>query len=249
MLTNSYIHLPKIGAATERKIWDCGIKSWDEFMEEPHRTGLPESKLKQILEGISISKEKLNARDHTYFASNLPKNEHWRAYREFGDDTIFLDIETTGLSPYYNEITMIGVYGSDRTKVFISGIDLEDFPQALKGCKVIVTFNGARFDLPFIEHHLPGVSFDHLLHIDLLYPLRRLGLTGGLKSIETELRLSRSDETTGLSGFDAVRLWYQYKRGNKAALDILVRYNIEDIQNLETIIEMLYPLLIENAYQ
>jgi len=248
MLTNSYIHLPGIGATTERKIWDCGIKSWDEFREEPHRAGLPESKLRSILEGIGTSKEKLNARDHIYFANNLPKKEHWRAYREFKDHAIFLDIETTGLSPYYNEITMIGVHGSDGTKVFISGIDLEDFPQALEGSKVIVTFNGARFDLPFIEQHLPGVSFDQL-HIDLLYPLRRLGLTGGLKRIETELGLSRSGETTGLSGFDAVRLWYQYKRGSQAALDTLVRYNIEDIQNLETIIEMLYPSLMENAYQ
>ena len=101
---------------------------------------------------------------------------------------------------------MIGVHGSDRTKVFISGIDLEDFPQALKGCKVIVTFNRARFDLPFIEQHLPSVNFDQL-HIDLLYPLCRPSLTGGLKRIETELGLSRSDETTGLSGFDAVRLF------------------------------------------
>ena len=129
---------------------------------------------------------------------------------------------------------MIGVHGSDGTKVFISGIDLEDFPQALEGCKVIVTFNGARFDLPFIEHHLPGVSFDQL-HIDLLYPLRRLGLTGGLKRIETELGLSRSDETTGLSGFDAVRLWYQYKRGSQAALDTLMIYNLENVQNLGTV--------------
>ena len=248
MLTNSYIHLPGIGAKTEKTMWDSGIKSWDEFREEPHRAGLPESKLRSILEGISISKEKLNARDHTYFANNLPSKEHWRAYREFRDDTIFLDIETTGLSPYYNEITMIGIYGRGGTRVFINGIDLEDFPQALEGCKVIVTFNGARFDLPFIEQHMPGVSFDQL-HIDLLYPLRRLGLTGGLKRIETELGLSRSDETTGLSGFDAVRLWYKYKRGSQAALDTLVRYNIEDIQNLETIIEMLYPSLMENAYQ
>jgi len=85
--------------------------------------------------------------------------------------------------------------------------------------------------------------------IDLLYPLRRLGLTGGPKRIDPELRLSRYGETTGLSGFDAVRLWYQYKRGSQGALDTFEIYNIEDIQNLETIIEMLYPLLMENAYQ
>ena len=77
----------------------------------------------------------------------------------------------------------------------------------------------------------------------------RLGLTRGLKRIETELGLSRSGETIGLSGFDAVRLWYRYKRGSQAALDILVRYIVEDIQNLGTIIEMLYPSLMENAYQ
>jgi len=130
MLTNSYIHLPKIGTITERKIWACGIKFWDEFREEPHRAGLPESKRKQILEGIGTSKEKLDARDHTYFANNLTKKEHWRAYREFRENTTFLDIETTGHSPNYNEITMIGVHSSDGTKVFIIGIDLEDFPQA-----------------------------------------------------------------------------------------------------------------------
>ena len=166
MLTNSYIHLPKIGATTERKIWDCGIKSWDEFREKPHRAGLPESKQRSILEGISTSKEKLNVRDHTYFVNNLQKNEHWRTYREFRENTIFLNIETTELSPYCNKITMIGLHNSNGTKVFIKGIDLENFPQALKGCKVKVTFNRAQFDLPFIEHHLPGVSFDQL-HIDL----------------------------------------------------------------------------------
>jgi len=90
---------------------------------------------------------------------------------------------------------MIGVHGSDGTMFFINGIDLEDFPHALKECKVIVTFNGARFDLSFIGQHLPGINFDQL-HIDLLYPLRRLGLTRGPKSIETELGLSRSGENT-----------------------------------------------------
>jgi hypothetical protein len=39
---------------------------------------------------------------HIYFANNLQKKEHWRAYREFREKTIFLDIETTGLSTYYD---------------------------------------------------------------------------------------------------------------------------------------------------
>jgi uncharacterized protein YprB with RNaseH-like and TPR domain len=97
------MHLPGIGTTTERKIWDCGIKSGDKFSEELYCAGLSESKLKSILECISTSIEKLNARDHKCFAYNLHKKEHSRAYREFRDDIIFLDIKTTGLSPYYDE--------------------------------------------------------------------------------------------------------------------------------------------------
>jgi uncharacterized protein YprB with RNaseH-like and TPR domain len=49
--------------------------------------------------------------DHTYFANNLPSKEHWWAYREFKDDTIFLDIETTGLSPNYRRLFIISWNG------------------------------------------------------------------------------------------------------------------------------------------
>lgn len=248
MLTNSYIHLPGIGAATEQRIWGRGIRSWDDFLESHQAIGLPESRVRTIMEGINESAAQLEAGEHTYFANCLPPKEHWRAYRQFRDDTLFLDIETTGLSPKSSDITMIGVHGMGGTRVFIKGIDLDEFPSVLEGCRTLVTFNGARFDLPFISHSFPGIRFGQL-HIDLMYPLRRLGLGGGLKHIETVLGLSRSDETSGLSGFDAVRLWHRYLRGSQEALDTLVTYNIEDICNLETIIEMVYPELVENAYQ
>jgi len=246
MLTNSYIHIPGIGAATEQKIWKSGIRSWDEFRQDYRSTGLPESKVQLILNSIDESQQRLLDRDHTYFARTLPRNEHWRAYRMFKDHTLFLDIETTGLAPWNDEITLIGVYGSGTTRVFINGIDLEEFPGVLNDCETIVTFNGARFDLPFISHHFPGITFDQL-HIDLVSPLRRIGLKGGLKHIEAELGISRSGETTGLTGFDAVRLWYQYKKGSQEALNTLIKYNIEDIKNLETIIEMMYPKMMERC--
>ena len=142
---------------------------------------------------------------HTYFANNLPKKEHWRAYKEFRKNTIFLDIETTGLSPYYNEITIIGVHSSDGTKVFINGIDLEYFPQALKGARSFTpsTGHGSTF---LLLSNICLVSISTRFTLTCYTPLRRLGLTRGQKRIETELGLSRYGETTGLSGFDAVRL-------------------------------------------
>lgn len=247
MLTNSYIHIPRIGASTEQKIWSSGIQSWDEFCDNHQRVGMSPSKIKQLLDGIEESRQRLETSDHTYFARTLPSKEHWRAYQNFKADTLFLDIETTGLSQDRDEITMIGVYGGGESQVFINGIDLDEFPQVLEGCKTIVTFNGARFDLPFISHHFPDIQFDQL-HIDLMYPLRRIGLAGGLKHIETVLGLARSSETAGLNGFDAVRLWYKYKKGDANALDTLVKYNQEDISNLETIIDLTYDRLVQNAY-
>jgi len=247
MLTSSYIHFPGIGASTEKRIWRSDISTWDDFIENYPNVGLPASKENVILECIGQSRDRLSAGDHSYFARALPSNEHWRTYNQFKDNTIFLDIETTGLSARANEITMIGVYSAGKTQMFINGINLDDFPHALEGCKTIVTFNGIRFDIPFIQHYFPDIVFDQL-HIDLMYPLRRIGLTGGLKKIETTLGLARSDETTGLTGFDAVRLWYQYKRGSQEALDTLIKYNIEDIQNLETIIDTIYPDLVQNLH-
>jgi uncharacterized protein YprB with RNaseH-like and TPR domain len=247
MLTSSYIHIPKIGATTEKKIWRSGIKSWEEFKDNCQCIGLPPSKTKVILDGISQSQQRLAASDYTYFAEGLPPQEHWRAYRQFKEHALFIDIETTGLSPQYHDITMIGVYGNKKTQVFIRGINLDEFPKVLKDCTMLVSFNGTRFDLPFISRNFPEIRFDQL-HIDLMYPLRRVGLKGGLKNIERRLDLARSDETAGLDGFDAVRLWYQYQRGSQKALDTLVKYNTEDIQNLETIIEKVYPELMEYSF-
>jgi len=57
----------------------------------------------------------------------------------------------------------------------------------------LVTYNGARFDLPFIKHEYPEIEFDQL-HADLMYPLRRIGYTGGLKVIERMLGVTRSED-------------------------------------------------------
>lgn len=50
-----------------------------------------------------------------------------------------------------------------------------------------------------------------------------------------------------MDGFDAVRLWKKYEKGDLEALNLLVKYNREDIVNLKTIIELTYPKMVENA--
>ena len=78
------------------------------------------------------------------------------------------------------------------------------------------------------------------IHLDLVHPLRRLGFVGGLKAIESQVGILRSEETTGLGGFDAVRLWHAYDAGDDDALDLLLEYNMEDVVNLEPLAELAY---------
>ncbi|MCK5661738.1 MAG: ribonuclease H-like domain-containing protein, partial [Methanosarcinales archaeon] len=49
-----------------------------------------------------------------------------------------------------------------------------------------------------------------------------------------------------MTGFDAVRLWRHYERGDDDALKTLVAYNREDIENLKTIMHMVYEKVVDN---
>ncbi len=247
MLTSTYIHIPRIGKTIEHKIWSSGIRSWSEFIEQQDNIPISAAKKETILAGIDESNDRLNARDFNFFANALPRSEHWRAYRHFSDSVAYVDIETTGLSPKRDDLTVVGIYDGEDAKTYVHGINLDDIIEELAKYELLVTFNGARFDLPFIKQKYPQIEFNQL-HIDLMYPLRRIGLSGGLKKIEQELGISRSDETTGIDGFEAVRLWRRYERGEEGALELLLEYNREDIVNLDTIIGLTHQKFVDNAF-
>ncbi len=247
MLTSTYIHIPHIGKTIEHRIWSSGIKTWSEFIEQQDTIPISAAKKETILAGIDESNDRLNARDFNFFANALPRSEHWRAYRHFSDSVAYVDIETTGLSPKRDDLTVVGIYDGEDAKTYVHGINLDDIIEELAKYELLVTFNGARFDLPFIKQKYPQIEFNQL-HIDLMYPLRRIGLSGGLKKIEHTLGISRSDETMGIDGFEAVRLWRRYERGEKHALELLLEYNREDIVNLDTIIGMTHQKFVDNAF-
>jgi hypothetical protein len=43
-----------------------------------------------------------------------------------------------------------------------------------------------------------------------------------------------------MDGFMAVLLWKEYERGNQEALDTLIRYNLEDVVNLQHLAAVAY---------
>jgi hypothetical protein len=234
MLTSTFIHIQGIGYATERRIWEMGARTWSHYLDMHPALPLAQGKKSLILPVIEESASRLENKDYAYFGRVLPAKEHWRAVSEFGDDLAYLDIETTGCG-YEDGITIIGLYDGYDMQTFIRGENLADFPEAVSRYRVLVTFFGSGFDLPFIRRTFPDLRLDQL-HVDLCHLLRRLGFSGGLKRIEGQLGIRRRPETEGLDGYDAVRLWNEHLRGSEEALDLLLLYNKEDVMNMESLL-------------
>ena len=214
MLRQTFIHLPNVGKVTERQIWDAGIGNWDAFLgagELPSRIDGNRRYLRSLVER---SAERYDARDSAYFDGVLPAGERWRLYADFRARAAFVDIETTGLSPERGIITLIGVLDADGYTAYVHGENLADFREAVERYDLLVTFNGAAFDLPYIEHHF-GSIFKHVAHIDLRFPLKRAGFSGGLKAIERQADVGRPSELSALSGYDAVLLWRMWQQGSE----------------------------------
>ena len=160
----------------------------------------------------------------------------------------YLDIETTGLSWLDADITVVGIYlvnGRESRLVQLVGRDVTvgNLRETIDGVSTIYTYNGSRFDLPFIHGSL-GINLnDTFHHHDLMYDCWRCNLFGGFKAVERQLEISR--RLQDINGLDAILLWQRYRHyGDRKALDLLLEYNKEDVMNLKMLRERLrdYPL-------
>jgi uncharacterized protein len=144
----------------------------------------------------------------------------------------YLDIETD----WAKTITVIGVHRVDRgTKQWTRpGLSKDELREFLQGIDVLFTYNGARFDLPIIHEQLKIDLTTEFLHRDLMLDCWSQNLYGGLKKVERVLGIHR--DTEGVDGLMAIRLWERFQRDQDAdALDMLLRYNREDVENLESV--------------
>ncbi len=231
MLNHSFVHIPSIGLSTEKKFWTNGVRSMDEFIQSPPAFLAP-ARQQTIGKHIHLSLEKIQKGDAGYFCDNLPTGEQWRLFREHQASTAYIDIETTGLGDYGDIITTIALYDGREIKHYINGKNLDEFKHDIMEYKVIVTYNGKTFDVPFIEKYL-GISMKHA-HLDLRYILKRLGYSGGLKSCEHQLGIGRAGCLEDVDGFFAVLLWNDYKKKRRPkSLETLLAYNIQDVLSLE----------------
>ena len=244
MLEKTFIHIPGIGLITERKIWNRGINNWRDFLDHPEPVFSPvkDRSVHQHLEDSLAHRQ-----DIGFFDERLPAGEKWRLFDTFKHRVVYLDIETSGYDPWDSDITVIGLYDGTRVQTFVNGKNLDAFETAVANYDLVVTFNGACFDLPFIKRSFPGISLPEG-HIDLRFVLKKLGHEGGLKKIEKDLGIARGDDIDGVDGFEAVRLWRKYQRGDKKALKTLISYNNADIINLEPLMELAYDEMKSSVF-
>lgn len=235
LLEATFLHAQGIGRVTEQRLWEAGAQDWTTYLAAPESSWpLTRAQRALLTPTVSESVKRLEQEDYSWFAEQLPSSEHWRAVPAFGHRLAFVDIETNGgMDP--QDLTVVGVYDGYQMRQYVRGINLHKMPEALEDAAMLVTFFGTCFDIPFLRRSFPQMSLPQM-HVDLCYLLKRLGYRGGLKSIEAQMGIQRSNATTGLSGWDAVRLWQEFQRGRRASLDTLLAYNAEDVRNMSDLL-------------
>lgn len=188
------------------------------------------------------------------------------------NNTAFFDIETTGFSRDYCTIYMIGAMAVDTAKLeaevvlFFAETPAEekeviiDFFNWLgeKEISHLITFNGASFDVPFVNARIEKLELDcaqcdfsRYNHLDIYKKLSIYKDLFGLanckqKSIEGFLGIGREDEMNG------GQLIEVYKRYAKNPTDedrhLLIIHNYEDVLGMLALLPALnYPEIFENT--
>ena len=164
----------------------------------------------------------------------------------YDEEAVFLDIETTGLSPMRSFIYLIGLVFIDLKKVtmHITQLIAEDrdeeeeilklMKERLKGYKTVVTYNGNSFDLPFIAKRAERYGIEPIAmdSFDMYEKLRlhkdTLKLDGlKQKNIEKKLGITREDR---YNGGECISFYKEYvKNKNQESFDRFVLHNYDDL--------------------
>ncbi|MBW2971345.1 ribonuclease H-like domain-containing protein [Candidatus Woesearchaeota archaeon] len=242
MIRRTFLFLDRISNRTEQNIWDQGIDDWEDFIKAKKVKGIGTKVKPHHNRKLMDARKQLYSFNSAYFSQLLPQSEHWRLYEFFKEECCFIDIETSTVqSDGY--ITIVSLYNGIETKTMVRNINLDfgKLKQELKNYKMIVSFNGSVFDMPFLEKQYPGI-LPAIPHFDLRHACQRLGLKGGLKQIEKTLGLrERNKVIERIYNGDPLKLWRMYLgSGDRYYLHLLVEYNEEDVINLKPIADYLY---------
>mgnify|MGYP001270398769 CR=1 FL=1 len=172
-----------------------------------------------------------------------------KQYFELRENDIFFDIETTGLSRKYSHIYMIGIGKIENesykiTQFFAETVleerkVIETFLTSIPEYSRLITYNGDRFDLPFVAEK--NEQFQNMLNngfissFDIykaIKPLKSLLKLPALKqkNIEVFLGINREDK---FDGGKLIKVYEEYqKRPDDENEHLLIIHNREDVYGM-----------------
>jgi len=228
MIKNTFVFLERISKRTELRLWQQGIKDWNDFINKPSVKGITPEKKAYYDRQLQLAQQALSVDNSAFFLGKLPAKETWRLYDFFSEQAAYLDLEIDSRG----KIILVGISDYYHTNTFVAGVNLEKtiLEKELSKFKLLITFNGASFDLPKLKKQLHLEI--NIPHLDLKPLCVKLGLKGGLKEIERKLNLQRPSHLMG----SPVDLWKAFHAsGDREYLDLLIHYNQEDVENLKLI--------------
>lgn len=190
------------------------------------------------------------------FSKNYDYNPTSVEFQFFDENSLLFDIETTGLSKKNHQIYLIGCAHRSAEKITIHQFFAEspaeeadiilEFLQLAGKYKKLITFNGKRFDIPFVLEKCSYYHFDsHLLppdHLDIYLECKKIKALLGLNSckqtsVEAFLGIQRKDL---YDGGQLIQVYKDYVISKSSeALDLLLLHNYEDVAKMVEILPIL----------
>lgn len=170
--------------------------------------------------------------------------------------TVFFDIETTGLSWRSSHLYLLGAVfcregswylrqwfcqrPSDEAQV------LEEFSSLTENCSLLIHFNGNGFDVPYLMHRYTLYQKEHPFHtlrqMDLYHDLLPWKQIMGLphmrqRNLEEYAGIHREDP---FSGKELIACYQEYlKTGDERLRDALLLHNREDVEGMLGLLPLL----------
>ena len=178
---------------------------------------------------------------------------------------IALDIETTGLDSNNNSIILVGIldlYGDNHFRQFFCENlsmekDLLEFIiENVENSDVIITYNGASFDIPFINKRFIKFGIDYAIPAHKNLDLYKILRSTYIKSLLPNMKQKTMEAFIGIidtrkdkiSGYESVLKYLEFLKTDSALLkDEILLHNKDDILQLTQLLSLLKKIDIHKS--
>jgi uncharacterized protein YprB with RNaseH-like and TPR domain len=173
----------------------------------------------------------------------------------FNPETIkFIDIETLGLY-YIHPVFLVGVLSFPNNQGIIKQFLARSFEEEkailketgteLSDTKVIASFNGRSFDLPYLRSRMKYHGLNEEMkafHVDLLRPARKKyrGIYPNCRLITLEKELLNRERIDDIAGAEIAECYYRYlDTGDRSLINRILDHNAQDLLSMAKLLGIL----------